>query len=79
MTTPRHMLASLLLLMATLTGCSTDEICDQACLIWEDECGYSDYTYPTCFDDCKWEGDWSDLYLDCLKSANSCSQVESCG
>ena len=79
MNTLRCTLTVLLFVLSTLAGCSTDEICDEACRIWEDRCSYGDYTYSICFDDCKWEGDWSDFYLDCIRDASTCGQVESCG
>jgi hypothetical protein len=78
MATPRRTLMVLLFVLSTLVGCSTDEICDEACRIWDDRCGYSDYTYAICFDDCKWEADWTSFYVDCIRGASSCGQVEDC-
>lgn len=58
-------------------GCqSTDSQCDEACSKW-DECG--EWPYDECWDRCKSEGDWSQLYVDCVTSAGcSNAALEAC-
>jgi hypothetical protein len=67
-----------LLLTLSAAGCSTDAICTEACNAWESKCSYSDYDFDVCFDDCKFEADWSQTYADCVTAAGNCGIVEDC-
>ena len=69
---------SALALVLLALGCSTDDQCASACVAWEDQCGYSDYDFGICFDECKSDGDWSGPYVSCVTSADSCAGVEIC-
>ena len=60
-------------------GCgaeSTDDICDDACSAWEPCWGYD-----LCFDECKAEGDWDEIYAQCcMDHAGDCIALENiCG
>jgi hypothetical protein len=57
-------------------GCdsgSTDDVCNEACNIWQTECTWD---FQTCFAQCKSEDDWGGVYLDCLRNADSCTEIE---
>jgi hypothetical protein len=60
-----------------LCGCQeTTKYCDDACTIWEEqEC----WGYDLCMEDCREEKDWDKPYLDCLKRADGCPELEACG
>jgi hypothetical protein len=52
---------------------STDAVCNEACNIWQAECTWD---FQTCFAQCKSEGDWGGIYLDCLRNADNCTEIE---
>jgi hypothetical protein len=76
-------LVSVFFVAASIGACakSTDDLCDEACEIW-DSCGDPNwYPYDECYDECKAEGNWSKAYLKCLQTFDdSCQSLEeSCG
>ena len=59
-------------------GCSssesTDAVCNEACNIWQDACLFD---FETCTAECKAEGDWGGVYLQCLRNnADDCFEIE---
>ena len=61
--------------LVALAGCSTDEICTDACAIFS-EC--NEWSRAPCFDSCKAQGDWSDAYLDCLEDHRDDCNLDDC-
>ena len=53
---------------------STDAVCNEACNIWQAACLFD---FETCTAECKAEGDWGGLYLECLRNnADDCFEIE---
>jgi hypothetical protein len=65
-------------------SCSTDDICDEACEIWDSctqvEGNTVNYPYDECHAECKDDGDWSRAYVRCLRKQSNCPQLgNNCG
>lgn len=65
-----------LVALVLVGACSTDEICDEACAIWDNceqvEGNFVNYSYEECYADCKAEGDWTRSYIRCLREQYTC-------
>jgi len=59
-------------------GCSsesTPEVCNEVCnLFADDQC----WGFDLCVDECLSEGDWGGIYLDCVRNADGCAELEAC-
>ena len=63
---------------------SSDDLCDEACSIWDSceqvEGNTVNYPYDTCFEECKDEGDWGRSYVNCLEDQDTCPELgNQCG